>query len=110
MIRGMPNALFSRALLLTSAVGVAATVAVLAAQPPQEPPPAGRGGTPQTRGLPPMGAGPKDVPLVEIESAERGKSVWAGECITCHGTQARGSDNGPNLVRSTIVLRDRYGS
>jgi len=105
----MPNALFSRALLLTSAVGVA-TVAVLTAQAPQQPPPAGRGGTPQTRGLPPMGAGPKDVPLVEIESAERGKSVWAAECITCHGTMARGSDNGPNLVRSTIILRDRYGS
>ena len=57
-----------------------------------------------------MGAGPKDVPLVEIESAERGKSVWASECINCHGTQARGTDNGPNLVRSLIVLRDRYGT
>lgn len=57
-----------------------------------------------------MGAGPKDVPLVEIESAERGKSVWAAECINCHGTQARGTDTGPNLVRSLIVLRDRYGS
>lgn len=108
----MPNALFSRALIAISAVGLA--VAVLAAQaPPQQqqaPPAGGRGATPQTRGLPPMGAGPKDVPLVEIESAERGKSVWAAECINCHGTQARGTDNGPNLVRSTIVLRDRYGS
>src|SRR6266542_110861 len=112
MIRGMVNALVSRALLITSAVGLATTVAVLAAQAPQtQPPPAGgRGGAPQTRGLPPMGAGPKDVPLVEIESAERGKSVWAGQCINCHGTQARGTDNGPNLVRSLIVLRDRYGS
>ena len=110
----MPNALLSRVLLVTSAVGLATTVAVLAAQAPQgqpqQPPPGGRGGAPRTRGLPPMGAGPKDVPLVEIESAERGKSVWAAECINCHGTQARGTDNGPNLVRSTIVLRDRYGS
>ncbi len=112
MIRGMVNALVSRALLITSAVGLATTVAVLAAQVPQtQPPPAGgRGGAPQTRGLPPMGAGPKDVPLVEIESAERGKKVWATECITCHGTQARGTDNGPNVVRSMVVLRDRYGS
>jgi len=47
---------------------------------------------------------------VEIESAERGKKVWAAECINCHGTQARGTDNGPNLVRSLTVLRDRYGS
>jgi cytochrome c oxidase cbb3-type subunit 3 len=109
----MPNALISRALAISSAVGLATTVAVLAAQAPQnpQPPPAGgRGGAPQTRGLPPMGAGPKDVPLVEIESAERGKKVWAAECINCHGTQARGTDNGPNVVRSLIVLRDRYGS
>jgi mono/diheme cytochrome c family protein len=32
------------------------------------------------------------------------------ECITCHGTQARGTDRGPNLTRSTVLLRDRYGS
>jgi cytochrome c oxidase cbb3-type subunit III len=108
----MLNALRSRVLLLSLAVGLATTVAVLAAQTPpnQQPPAGGRGGTPQTRGLPPMGAGPKDVPLVEIESAERGKKVWAAECINCHGTQARGTDNGPNVVRSLIVLRDRYGS
>ena len=107
----MPHALLSRALVVSSAVGLA-TVAVLAQTPQgQQPPPGGgRGGTPQTRGLPPMGAGPKDVPLVEIESAERGKKVWAAECINCHGTQARGTDNGPNVVRSLVVLRDRYGS
>ena len=111
MMRGMPNALLSRALVVSSAVGLA-TVAVLAQTPQNPQPPAGGGrvGTPQTRGLPPMGAGPKDVPLVEIESAERGKKVWAAECINCHGTQARGTDNGPNLVRSLVVLRDRYGT
>ena len=107
----MPNAMSLRALVVSSAAGLA-TVAVLAQTPQNPQPPAGggRGGTPQTRGLPPMGAGPKDVPLVEIESAERGKKVWAAECINCHGTQARGSDNGPNLVRSLVILRDRYGS
>jgi len=113
MIRGMAHAFIPRALLTIAAGGLAATVAVVSAQTPQQnqqPPTGGRGGTPQTRGLPPMGAGPKDVPLVEIESAERGKKVWAAECINCHGTQARGTDNGPNVVRSLIVLRDRYGS
>src|SRR5262249_37475589 len=29
---------------------------------------------------------------------------------TCHGAKARGTDNGPDLVRSIVVLRDRYGS
>ena len=43
-------------------------------------------------------------------AADRGRRVWASECIDCHGTQARGGDKGPNLVRSVVVLRDRYGS
>ncbi len=43
-------------------------------------------------------------------AADRGRHVWATECITCHGAQARGTDNAPNLIRSLVVLRDRYGS
>jgi mono/diheme cytochrome c family protein len=56
------------------------------------------------------GAGPSDKPVVDPAAADRGRRTWASECINCHGTQARGNDNGPNLVRSVIVLRDRYGS
>jgi cytochrome c oxidase cbb3-type subunit 3 len=55
-------------------------------------------------------AGPADKPLVDFAAAERGKQVWIVECVTCHGAQARGTDNGPNLLRSTVMLRDRYGS
>jgi mono/diheme cytochrome c family protein len=57
-----------------------------------------------------MGAGPADAPFVEAALADRGRTVWAAECINCHGSQARGTDNGPNLTRSLVVLRDRYGS
>ena len=57
-----------------------------------------------------MGAGPADAPYVDAALATAGKTVWAAECINCHGTQARGTDNGPNLTRSLVVLRDRYGS
>jgi mono/diheme cytochrome c family protein len=56
------------------------------------------------------GAGPSDKPIVDAAAADRGRTTWAAECIDCHGTQARGSDKGPNLVRSVLVLRDRYGS
>jgi len=84
------------------------------AQAPQTPPPAGGG----RQGAPPpgrgggmlAGAGPSDKPVVDPAAADRGRRTWASECINCHGTQARGGDNGPNLVRSVIVLRDRYGS
>lgn len=57
-----------------------------------------------------MGAGPADAPYVDSALADKGKTVWAAECINCHGTQARGTENGPNLTRSLVVLRDRYGS
>lgn len=76
-------------------------------------PPAGgrRGAPPPGRGGGMLaGAGPADKPVVDAAAADRGRKVWASECITCHGTQARGTDNGPNLVRSLVVLHDRYGS
>ena len=76
-------------------------------------PPAGgrRGAPPPGRGGGMLaGAGPADKPVVDPAAADRGRKVWASECITCHGTQARGTENGPNLVRSVVVLHDRYGS
>jgi cytochrome c oxidase cbb3-type subunit 3 len=95
------------------------TVAVaLGAQEPQSPP-AGRGGGAGRQNYPPPSrgggggggaAGPADKPLVDFALAEKGKDVWIAECVTCHGAQARGTDNGPNLMRSLVFLRDRYGS
>jgi cytochrome c oxidase cbb3-type subunit III len=100
------------------AVLIGAGAIMTAAQAPQQAPtptpPAGgqRGGPPPGRGGGGMlaGAGPSDKPVVDPAAADRGRKVWASECIDCHGTQARGGDKGPNLVRSVIVLRDRYGS
>jgi mono/diheme cytochrome c family protein len=101
--------------MAAATVGIAATVSILAAQAPQ-PPAGGRGGqapqppaTGRARGGV-MGAGPADAPYVDAALATQGRTVWAAECINCHGTQARGTDNGPNLTRSLVVLRDRYGS
>ena len=56
------------------------------------------------------GPGPGDKHIVDPAGAERGRTVWAAECITCHGTQARGTDKGPNLTRSIVLLRDRNGN
>lgn len=56
------------------------------------------------------GVGPADRPKVDATAADRGRRVWSAECITCHGAQARGTATGPNLIRSLVVLRDRYGS
>jgi cytochrome c oxidase cbb3-type subunit 3 len=56
------------------------------------------------------GVGWADRPKVDASAADRGRAVWVAECVTCHGPLARGTDNGPNLIRSMVVLRDRYGS
>jgi cytochrome c oxidase cbb3-type subunit III len=87
-------------------------------QPAETQPPAGRAGGPQ--GTPPAparggggmlaGAGPADKPPVDAGAADRGRTVYGAECVSCHGPQARGTQNGSNLVRSLVVLRDRYGS
>jgi cytochrome c oxidase cbb3-type subunit 3 len=95
-------------------------VVSLVAQEPQTPPAGGRGtGTGRGQTYPPPSrgggggggaAGPADKPLVDFALADKGKDVWIAECVTCHGAQARGTDNGPNLLRSIVFLRDRYGS
>jgi mono/diheme cytochrome c family protein len=56
------------------------------------------------------GAGPSDKPPVDSQAADRGRTVYGAECVSCHGPQARGTQNGSSLVRSLVVLRDRYGS
>ncbi|MEO8592739.1 MAG: c-type cytochrome [Candidatus Solibacter sp.] len=54
--------------------------------------------------------GSVDKHVVNDAAAARGRKVYAAECINCHGTHARGSEKGADLVRSEIVLHDRYGS
>jgi mono/diheme cytochrome c family protein len=57
-----------------------------------------------------QGAGTADKQVVDPAAADRGKAIYIEECVTCHGAKARGSESGPDLVRSLAVLRDRYGS
>lgn len=62
------------------------------------------------------GAGPIDMQVVDAAAADRGRTVYIAECVTCHGPRARGAGDGvpeaqkgPDLVRSLVVLHDRYG-
>lgn len=41
--------------------------------------------------------------------AARGKQVFSVSCGFCHGSDARGGETGPNLVRSQLVLDDQHG-
>ena len=55
-------------------------------------------------------AGSDDKQVVDDDAAARGKTIYIAQCITCHGTRARGGPRGADLVRSVVVLHDRYGS
>ncbi len=65
---------------------------------------------PQQRPSGATGVGSDDKHVVDAEAASRGKTIYAAECVNCHGTTSRGTDNGPDLTRSLVVLHDRYGS
>lgn len=56
------------------------------------------------------GSGPDDRPVVDPKASEAAKPLYAAKCLACHGSDARGTPEGPNLVRSLTVLRDRYGN
>jgi mono/diheme cytochrome c family protein len=66
---------------------------------------AGRGGA--APGQPPAVAQVSSRPPVDPAAHDRGRAVWARECIDCHGSQARGSEKGPNIIRTKTVNYDR---
>jgi cytochrome c oxidase cbb3-type subunit III len=74
------------------------------AQPGQPPARAGRGG----------GGGGFANAFPQHEKADqatidRGKALYGVNCNFCHGSDARGGEGGPNLLRSDLVLNDKNG-
>ena len=55
-------------------------------------------------------AGPLARQKVDAEAAQRGRAVYSQRCADCHGAQAKGTDTGPDLMRSPLMMRDRLGS
>jgi mono/diheme cytochrome c family protein len=68
--------------------------------PPQPGEREGRG--PAIRDFLGLGAAP------DAAAAERGGKLYAPNCAFCHGEKATGAD-GPDLVRSPLVLHDEKG-
>jgi len=64
--------------------------------------PAGRGG---------RGAVPEYPPHAQADPATiaRGQQLFGANCGFCHGSDARGGEGGPNLLRSQLVLTDQNG-
>jgi len=91
--------IFVHPLLAALAIASAASLSA------QEPPPqaGGRGGRgAAVRDFLGLGAPP------DAEAAERGAKLYAPNCAFCHGEKATGAD-GPDLVRSPLVLHDDKG-
>ncbi len=82
---------------------------ILAQAPPTPPAQAGRGG----RGGGGGGGGfanayPQHAPG-DPAAIDRGKAIYGVQCAFCHGSDARGGEGGPNLLRSELVLNDKKG-
>ena len=67
--------------------------------------PEGRGAA--APGQPPAVAQVSGRPAVDTAAHDRGRAIWVRECIDCHGSQARGSEKGPNIIRTKTVNYDR---
>ena len=89
------------------AVGTTVFVAAAGWALSAQQPPGGRGQAPAG---PRPNVGAADRHRVDPAAADRGRKTYAAECVTCHGPNARGTERGANLVRSQVVLRDRYGN
>src|SRR5262249_4328720 len=87
----------------------AGSVSALGFQGPQRAASRAREGQARLPPEPRSNVGPADRPRVDPVAAVRGAHVWGVECVTCHGAKARGTDNGPNLLRSPLILHDRAG-
>jgi cytochrome c oxidase cbb3-type subunit 3 len=49
-------------------------------------------------------------PPSDPAAVDRGKGIFSVNCSFCHGSDARGGEGGPNLLRSPIVLNDQKGN
>ena len=45
--------------------------------------------------------------VTEPAAVAKGAAAYAKDCAKCHGEDARGSADAPDLIRSTVVLHDR---
>ncbi len=101
-------------LLFLSAVVLAAEQSSVSA-PAQEP--GANQASPPTPAQPPGSAAVRVAPssaypvrpVADPAVVARGHQIFSANCSFCHGSDARGGEGGPNLIRSQIVLDDNNG-
>jgi cytochrome c oxidase cbb3-type subunit 3 len=58
----------------------------------------------------PGGGAGLDYKDYDAATLERGKTLFVSTCGGCHGSNAKGGENGPDLVRSVQVIDDENGN
>ena len=48
-------------------------------------------------------------PAIDKAAADRGQGIFSSSCSFCHGSQATGTEQAPNLLRSPLVFQDHGG-
>jgi len=86
-----------------------AILAVTIAATAQTPPAAAGRGVGRAQAQPARPPAFPDHPPGDPASIERGRAIWGVNCNFCHGSDARGGEGGPNLLRSELVLNDQKG-
>jgi cytochrome c oxidase cbb3-type subunit 3 len=100
-------------LFVLAGLGAAALVAEQSPAPAQEP--GANQASPQAPAQPqaPLGvARPPAYPVrppADPAVVARGRQIFSANCSFCHGSDARGGEGGPNLIRSELVLNDNSG-
>jgi cytochrome c oxidase cbb3-type subunit 3 len=95
----------TQAMAAAAALLTAATLGAQQAPPPPAPPPAAVAPAPAH---PPAGSDP-DAPKFDPAAVERGRQLQVTHCGFCHGSNARGGAQGPDLTRSALVQSDENG-
>src|SRR5256886_10645206 len=87
---------------------IAFAATMCAPQPPAQAPPRPASATQAGRG----GNRAPDYPVrppAPPEQVAHGQQVFKSNCSFCHGSDCRGGETGPNLVRAQLVLADQRG-
>jgi cytochrome c oxidase cbb3-type subunit III len=58
----------------------------------------------------PGGGAGMDYKDYDAATLERGKTAFVANCGGCHGSNAKGGENGPDLIRSVQVIDDENGN
>ena len=97
-------------------LGAAALVAEQSSVPAPAQEPGANQATPQAPAQPPASPPVRVArpaypvrPPADPAVVGRGRQIFSANCSFCHGSDARGGEGGPNLIRSELVLDDNNG-